>query len=153
MLEEEVISQNTDTVTDPTEKIPEVMPTLEEGAEVQTEDATADTAPDYEAIVREDIAFLRSQFSELKDLQDISELENPLRYASLRDLGLSAEEAYLATTKKRRVDNRSHLYPSVPRHSSVPDSSMSEGELISARELFPDISDREIRSLYKKVTK
>lgn len=106
---------------------------------------------DYEALVREDVAVLKAQFTELSELSDITELDNPLRYAALRDLGLSAEEAYLAT-RRRRSDNRSHL---VATHSvrATSQNTMSDAELSAAREIFGDISDAQIRKLYKKVTK
>ena len=48
---------------------------------------------DYEGIIREDIAQLKSEFPELSELSEITQLNNPLRYAALRDLGLSPAEA------------------------------------------------------------
>ncbi len=106
---------------------------------------------DYGALIEEDISTLRGEFAELADLSDITELDNPMRYAELRDLGLSATEAYLAT-RKRRSDNRSHLR-SVHSIKATHQGSMSDSEMASARELFGDISDAEIRKLYKRVTK
>lgn len=108
---------------------------------------------DYAAIVRSDVAELSAEFSELNGLTDITELENPIRYAALRDLGLTAAEAYLATTKnRRRADNRSHLF-GMPMVSSAPTGSMPDRELETAREIFTDMSDAQIRKLYKKVTR
>ena len=108
----------------------------------------------YEEIVKADIESLRTEFSELSTLKDITELENPLRYAALRDLGLTPAEAYLATTRHiRRIDNRSHLNTAVPRMAAIPRGFMPEHELEAARELFSDMSDAEIKRLYKKVTK
>ena len=102
--------------------------------------------------MRSDVAELSAEFSELRGLTDITELENPLRYATLRDLGLTAAEAYLATTKNRRkTDNRSHLF-GMPMVSSSQTGSMPDRELEAAREIFTDMSDSEIRNLYKKVT-
>ncbi len=120
-------------------------------------DLSADVAeePDYESIIREDIRTLRESFPELSALSDISELENPTRYGALRDLGLSPEEAYRATTKRRaaRHDNRAHLQSSVPRPATSPQESISYNELMAAREIFGNISDAEIQRLYKKVTR
>ena len=108
---------------------------------------------DYESIARDDIIALREEFRELRYVSDITELDNPLRYAALRDLGLSPKEAYLATQGARqRQDNRSHLYPA-PRVSSQGVGIMPERELEAAREIFSDISDAEIRKLYRKVTR
>ena len=108
---------------------------------------------DYEEIAREDLETLKREFPELSEAESILEIENPLRYAALRDLGLSPAEAYRATTKSRRkTDNRFHLGISVPRAASMPQGAMSEAELKAAREIFSDISDSEIRNLYKRVT-
>ena len=144
-MEESVITGNVDESLQNATEIPRET----------TEELTPDTqvAKDYAAIVRADIEELSSEFSELRNLRDITELENPLRYAALRDLGLSAAEAYLATTKNRRkADNRSHLF-AMPMVSSSGSGIMSERELEAAREIFTDISDAQIRKLYKKVTK
>ena len=116
-------------------------------------EAEAEAGVDYGEIVRQDVAALSAEFSELRELTDITELENPIRYAALRDLGLTPAEAYLATTKSRRkADNRSHLF-AMPMVSSAPAGSMSERELEVAREIFTDISDAQIKKLYKKVTR
>ncbi len=123
-----------------------------EKSEVSEE--TADkSAADYAELVRSDIRELAEEFPELSGLSDICELENPLRYAALRDLGLSPAEAYLASSKKRaHFDNRSHLH-STPIIPSRANGYMPEHEMAAARELFSDMSDAEIRRLYKKVTK
>ena len=108
---------------------------------------------DYARVAAEDIAALKAEFPELSDVSDICELNNPLRYAALRDLGLSPAEAYLATAKRApRRDNRSHL-SAIRTVSYAPQGSMTESEMAMARELFSDISDGEIRKLYKKVNK
>ena len=109
---------------------------------------------DWASVVESDIRELSDTFSELKELKSIAELENPLRYAALRDLGLTPIEAYLATSVRRlKKDNRHHLSSNVPRGAEIPYGAMSERELDAAREIFSDMSDREIRKLYRKVTK
>ena len=109
---------------------------------------------DYAALARDDVKILSEEFLELEGLNDITELENPLRYAALRDLGLTPAEAYLATTRRKKErDNRAHLERSVPRRASIPNGVMSERELSEAREIFSGISDAEIKRLYKKVTR
>lgn len=101
--------------------------------------------------VDDDLDMLRSEFSELSDIVGISDLPNPTRYAALRDLGLSPEEAYLATCRPT-PGTRSHLTSSVPRVASTPVERMSRTALLEARELFSDMTDTEIQRLYKKVT-
>lgn len=151
MLENEVISTEeeigTPTEADETEiEIPKSDEPRESSSEIERSEGT-----DYDALAKEDLRILKSEFPELNSLVDISELENPLRYAALRDLGLTPAEAYLATARKRRGDNRSHLHSSVPKHSAFPGPGISESELTAAREIFPDMSDNEIRQLYRKV--
>ncbi len=129
------------------------MPPLADSEPPQEEAEESENSIDYAALVKSDVAELACEFSELRGLNDITELENPLRYAALRDLGLTAAEAYLATTKNRhKSDNRSHLF-GMPMVSSSPAGSMPERELEAAREIFTDISDAQIRKLYKKVTR
>lgn len=125
-----------------------------DAADTASEQAeSVEAEADYAKIVREDIAALSAEFPELKGLSDITELENPLRYAALRDLGLTPAEAYLATSKRQRArDNRSHLY-GAPIINSKRSGAVPETEMVAAREIFSDMSDAEIRRLYKKVTR
>lgn len=121
-------------------------------SEVASEEEVAKT--DYAELEKNDMAQLKALFPALRNKTSITELENPLRYAALRDLGLSPKEAYLATTEPiRREDNRSHLTSSVPHGAGGGSYAMSQRELDAARELFSGLSDREIRKLYNKVTK
>ena len=99
-----------------------------------------------------DMNELSEQFSDGAGIK-ITDLKNPLRYGALRDLGLTPKEAYLASGgRKEKTDNRSHLSSSVPRKMASPFSEIPRAELDAARELFADMSDSEIRNLYKKVT-
>ena len=113
-----------------------------------------DSETDYARIAEQDMAELRKLFPALGGKTSITELDDPVRYAALRDLGLTPKEAYLATSEpQRRFDNRSHLTSAVPHGAGGGISQMSARELDEARELFSGLSDREIRRLYKKVTK
>ena len=109
---------------------------------------------DYGEVEKQDLEELQALFPHLKSKTSITELDNPLRYAALRDLGLSPKEAYLATSDFRQsYDNRSHLRSSVPKSASAPQNILSRSELDAARELFSGLSDREIQKLYKKVSR
>ena len=112
------------------------------------------TAVDYAAMEAEDLRMLHTLFPELTQLRSLSQLSNPARYGELRDLGLSAKEAYLATEGRiaRPSDNRAHLHSAVPRTVSGTDGAISSSELAAARELFDGLSDHEIRRLYKRVS-
>ena len=121
----------------------------------ETDEANkADDSSHYEELMRSDLLELKREFPELGRISSITELSNPLRYAALRDMGLSATEAYLATAGKRRArDNRAHLSGSAPRPAGSPSYGMSRQELENAREIFGGMSDSEIQSLYRKVTR
>ncbi len=111
-------------------------------------------AKDYEEIMRKDMQELLSLFPHLSGKTSIRELDNPLRYAALRDLGLSPKEAYLACSDIGMVyDNRSHITASAPRGASSSQDVLSSSDLEAARMIFSDLSDRDIQKLYKKVTK
>ena len=149
--------------------LPDTEKTVEDTtpkADKASENANADTEPEvdeaneisdddyYKSLIEEDLRELRRLFPEARNIKDITELENPLRYARLRDLGLTSAEAYLATSPKRqRIDTRSHLSSAVSRMASAPNGRMPRADLERARELFDGMSDSEIQNLYKKVTK
>ena len=154
------VQELTDTVTDTSETVTDNVD-AEDGAtdkESVTEDGAstpADAEPDcvdYAEIARADMEALRLEFPELREKSSITELKNPLRYAALRDLGLTPREAYLATSAPAvRYDNRSHLRSSVPSGARESTDRLGATELEAARELFSGLSDRELQKLYKKV--
>ena len=79
---------------------------------------------------------------------------NAERYATLRALGLTPKEAYLATSvSQTREGGTSHLRSGVPGLAKSPSGGMSGAELEMARGLFSGLSDAEIHKLYKKVTR
>lgn len=140
---------------------------LEEGEkyEIQTEvsDSEADEKTensentpaykDYEKMAKDDLLELEEKFPETRGLGSITRLPSPIRYAELRDLGLTASEAYLASGRiKPKSDNRSHLHSAVPKGAGTGGGGLSPLEMRSAREIFSGLSDAEIQRLYKKVT-
>ena len=135
----------------------EVIPDTDNENDVTDADAEAEVknteAIDYEALIASDIDALKAEFPELKGINDITDLNNPLRYAALRDLGLSPAEAYMATAKRRTQDTRAHLRSAHGKNAATAMGMMSQYELATARELFPGMSDSELQRLYKKVTK
>ena len=121
-----------------------------EGADTISDNTVA---TDYEALIESDIMTLKAEFPELASIGDITDLNNPLRYAALRDLGLTPAEAYLATAKRITKDTRSHLKSAHGRNASGVTGGMSYFELATARELFPGKSDAELQQLYKRVSR
>lgn len=143
-------------ITEETE-VQDLEDTKSEADEVSPQEENAeDTATevvDYAVLIESDLNTLRAEFPELKGIKDITDLHNPLRYAALRDLGLTPEEAYLATAKRRSQDTRAHLRSAHGRNAALSVGMMSQHELAVARDLFPGLGDAEIQRLYKKVTK
>ena len=117
-----------------------------------TEATAAD--PDYEALASADLSDLKAQFPALSELTSLTELPEPIRYAELRELGLSPREAYLATggAVRKKSDNRSHLFSAVPRTSALGKDLPTSEQMAEARRIFSDLSDEQIYRLYKKVT-
>lgn len=144
ITDEDAKSEQVQSVEDTRDDIPESASNVEQDE---------DEGVDYESLIESDLAALKAEFPELKDIGGITELNNPLRYAALRDLGLSPIEAYMATAKRRTQDTRSHLKSAHGRSAAAPTGMMSQYELASARELFPGMSDADLQRLYKKVTK
>lgn len=124
-----------------------------EGGDIHSEsDGGYADEVDYDAVIADDMRALKAEFPELASMTDITELDNPVRYAALRDLGLTPKEAYLATSKRPAADTRSHLKATYGRHTSAPKNTMSREELAVAKDVFEGLSDAEIISLYKRVS-
>lgn len=155
-----MINENEEVIIPPPEETPlddlgaenESVSDDDTDSAINTEDAPEES-PDYAEILEADMNELSEEFSPGAQIK-ITDLRNPIRYGALRDLGLTPKEAYLASGgKKEKANNRAHLSSSVPRKISASFSEMPRAELDAARELFSDMSDSEIRNLYRKVTK
>lgn len=125
------------------------------GAAGESDDADATGAPvDYAALAARDLGEIKRLAPALAGLSHLAELPNALRYAALRDAGLSVEEAlhaachaYLAP---RAADNRAHLRSAVPIGAAGTPSCMTAAEMREARELFGDLTEGEIERLYAR---
>ena len=140
--------------------------TAEEGEEAakeadtrEEEDAAtpaAEKMPDYAQMEREDLAALAAAYPTLSPLSSLAELDDPVRYGELRELGLAPKEAFLAVGGGRLLargaqDTRAHLATAVGRAAAPAGGRLSAGELAAARDLFPSLSDGEIEALYRRV--
>ena len=136
------------------EGIGEVSEATEENADVVVADEEPpEELPTAEQVVDGDLAELKETFPEMTEADSITEINNPTRYAALRDLGLSATEAYLATSKRGSPDNRSHLTSGIPGSAKAPSMGMTRAQMEEARTIFRGMSDAEIQKLYQKVIK
>ena len=114
-------------------------------------------------MIASDMAELHSQFPEMKDVTKFADIPNAKRYAELRDMGLSVKEAYNAANPDRRRDaiassvkqqainaSKAHLKSNVPIASKDTSVKITRAEMQQMRDIFPDMSDKEIIALYKK---
>lgn len=123
------------------------------GESEDADDATG-VGVDYAALAARDLGEIKRLAPALAGLSHLAELPNALRYAALRDAGLSVEEAlhaachaYLAP---RAADNRAHLRSAVPIGAAGTPSRMTAAEMREARELFGDLTEGEIERLYAR---
>ena len=109
---------------------------------------------DYAAMAEADLALIRRLDPAYASLVRLSDLPGASRFAELREMGLTTEEAFFAVCHTPptvpSVDTRRHLHPSAPRGAAGLSGGMSAADLASARELFSDLSDREIQLLYRR---
>ncbi|MBP5428684.1 MAG: hypothetical protein J6Z04_05310 [Clostridia bacterium] len=130
------------------------------------DDPDGENAPE-ETPDGDDERYRRQAESDLAELQRIDpaaagyrhlgEMPGALRFAELRGLGLTVEEAYFAVrgavVEKTDPDRggRAHLHGSVPGRAASGGNGMTVGEIENARRLFPGLPDREIASLWRRV--
>ena len=150
----EASADETDTFQEPIETEETPAPTEPDASFTEEDMESAPPPVDYEQMAADDLATLKEKFQICRSYSHISQLQNPLRYAELRDLGLSPEEAFLATNHERLLsrayDNRRHLRSAVPKEAGG--AGMSASELRQARELFGGESDAYLASLYRRAT-
>lgn len=119
-----------------------------------SENADGDGVTDYAALAADDLRRIKRMAPSLAGLTHLAELPNALRYAALRDAGLSVEEALYAAchafVTPQAADNRAHLRSAVPIGAAGTPSRMTATEMREARELFGDLTEGEIERLYAR---
>ena len=120
---------------------------------------------DYARRAEEDMAALCALFPELSpdgEAISLGSLRNPTRFAELREAGLTVEEAFLASNYRMLAERpidlfaqkemKAHLRPALPRASGRA-AAIPSSLLVRSRALFEGLSDSELASLYRRVTK
>lgn len=109
-----------------------------------SENADGDGVTDYAALAADDLRRIKCMAPSLAGLTHLAELPNAMRYAALRDAGLSVEEALYAAchafVTPQAADNRAHLRSAVPIGAAGTPSRMTAAEMREARELFGDLT-------------
>ena len=137
-------------------------------AESQREDAARRLYQqvEFEKKMQSDFAEIQREFPETRNLKSLREIENLAKFGRFRDLGLSPKEAYAAAnpdgvrksvaaaTKQQSLnETKAHLKSAVPAGSKDDGIAISKKELKEWRDLFPNLSDKEISKLYKESAK
>lgn len=119
----------------------------------------------FEIRARQDLAELHAAYPETQKYKHVRDLPQDIRkrFGEFRDMGLSAKQAYAAANPdgirtdtaaavKKQVahGSKEHLRSAVPKASKSDSIAMSKKELAEFRELFPGMSDSELRALYKQ---
>ncbi len=119
----------------------------------------------FEAKAAADLKELHAEYPETRQYKHIKELPPEVLkiFGAQRDAGFSVKQAYaaanpdgirknVATSVKKQAqhDTKAHLRSSVPKPSKSDGVSMSKAELVSWREMFPGMSDAEIKKIYKQ---
>ena len=137
-------------------------------AESQRDDAARKLLQqtEFEKKMLSDFAEIQREFPETRNLKSLREIENLAKFGRFRDLGLSPKEAYAAAnpdgvrksvaaaTKQQSLnETKAHLKSAVPAGSKDDGIAISKKELKEWRDLFPNLSDKEISRLYKESAK
>ena len=119
----------------------------------------------FEAKAAADLKELHALYPETKQYKHLREMPPEIlkTFGAQRDAGFSVKQAYAAANpdgirsdvassvkKQAQHDSKAHLKSSVPKPSKPDAIAMSKAELADWREMFPGMSDAEIRKLYKQ---
>ncbi len=124
----------------------------------------------WEAQAKRDIEAIHEAFPEARKYKSLMELPNKGKFAKLMDnpdTKLTAVEAFAASHpdivsahtklggrgKSSLADTKTHIKSSVPKSAKDTGVNLSKRELENYREMFPELSDKEIRALYKNANK
>ena len=123
---------------------------------------------EIDRLMEADLAEYNRLYPDAK-IESYGQIPNVLKFASYREKGLTVDEAaYLAGRGEHerkaseraaeeaaaRAASKSHLKASSPsKPAGDSNAHMTRAELEQAREIFPNLSDKEIASLYRRVKK
>lgn len=147
--------------------------TLEEYRKEKDEKAEIENAKQllarqrFEQLCATDLAELKKSFPDLLSVENIRKcfdsVEDFAQFGKLRDSGVSAKNAYMAVNgdkvrtaqaqavkNKAGSDGKRHITSVAPKKASDNSVVMPKAMLVEWRESFPELSDAEIRALYKQ---
>ena len=117
----------------------------------------------FEEKMRKDLSEVHAAYPDAREYDSVMKLPNFERFAQYRDLGLPPKEAYAAANPDRiragaanaarrqaLPETKKHMRSAVPKSSKDTSVTMTKQELHSWKEMLPNLTDKEIISLYKK---
>jgi len=122
----------------------------------------------FEEKTRADLAAVQAAYPSTKQYKSVFEFPNFDKFSHYRDLGLAPDIAYIAANPqgvmtsvaesvKQQTNNlagtKDHLRSNVPVGSSDKSVTITKKQLSEYRDLFPNMSDKEIIALHKKTMK
>ena len=121
----------------------------------------------FEQLAASDLAELKKSFPDLLQVDNIrnafKSMEDFVQFGKLRDSGVAPKTAYMAVNgeqvrttqaqaaqKKVAGDGKRHITSVAPKKASDTNVVMPKETLLEWRDNFPELSDAEIRKLYKE---
>jgi hypothetical protein len=117
---------------------------------------------------RSDLSAIHTAYPETTKYKSVEEFPNFAKFGQYRILGLPPEEAYIASHSKVVISNavesakqqtrnlsntKNHLRSNVPVGSRDRSITITKREMSEYKEMFPNLSDKEIVALYKQTNK
>ena len=132
----------------------------EEGVEEKGGD---DGQPDFAAMAAADVAEIGKAYPAL-GIKSLTELNNLKRFGELRDLGMTAVEAFRATNADRLTANaeqvgankatgKAHLQSVAKKAGARAASQMTKAERAAAEEMLDGVPGADLDKLYARATK
>lgn len=129
------------------------------------ETAAEANAKAWESRYASDLAEIQKTYPSTKKYKHLSEIPNVKRFAELMDTGkisaveafklshpTEADEAIVKSVKQSSLnDTKSHLKSNVPKKSGT-EAPISKSDMRAYREMFPDLSTKEIEALCRRVS-
>jgi hypothetical protein len=122
----------------------------------------------FEEKIRADLVAVQQTYPSAKQYKSVYEFPNFDKFSKFRDAGLTPEEAYIAANPQsvmtsvagaaqqqvRNLSNtKNHLRSNVPVGSKDNSITITKKQMTEYRDLFPNMSDKEIIALHKKTMK
>lgn len=116
---------------------------------------------DLEQLMAEDLAIIKSKYKVAEQFASVRNFPGVVEFARMRDAGVSPEKAFAAShldliiseARQPVADSKSHLRSSVPKGAKDTGVSIPSDELDLYHEMYPDLTDKQLENLYKRVTK